>query len=343
MTERKEFTPTIRGVDGAGKVTIVLATLNTAVDHDGDVTKSGFFGRQVASIVPAHDWAHVPLGKARIFETPGEAVAELAFNLKVPAAVDWYEAIRYDFENPPALQEYSYGFDVLPGGSAKGTFAGRSVRFLQPLDDGSPGVTVFEVSPVMKGAGSRTRTLAVKRDARPLDGRHDARRRMLERMSMEPDDMGPTTRDVLISTHMKLIHMNLTRDIEAATRPVLEKAFRSVAIGYSEDQPWVVLSEARSAAKAAVETYAPLLGIDPPVVRWFSEEQDEEFADFRSLEPLQGLCRPKAAPGEIWLHSELSAADAWSIAAHEIRHLAGGSELEARVYEEKARFDWSSR
>lgn len=334
MSERKEFTPTIRGVDGAGKVTIVLATLNTAVDHDGDVTKSGFFGRQVASIVPAHDWSHVPLGKATISETPGEAVAELAFNLKVPAAVDWYEAIRYDFEHPPALQEYSYGFDVLPGGSSKGTFAGRPVRFLQPLADGSPGVAVFEVSPVVKGAGTRTRTLAVKQDSRD---------RMLERMSAEPDDLDWSAREALMRAHMRLIHMDLTRDIEAATRPVLEKAFRSVAIGYSGDLPWSVLSEARNAAKAAVETYAPLLGIEPPAVRWFSEEPDEEFVEFRSLQPLHGLCRPKAAPGEIWLHSELSAADAWSIAAHEMRHLAGGGEDDARVYEEKARFDWSSR
>ena len=52
-----------------------------------------------------------------------------------------------------ALQEWSYGYAVLDGPS--GLFEGKRVRELRKLD-------VFEVSPVLKGAGVGTSTLAIK-------------------------------------------------------------------------------------------------------------------------------------------------------------------------------------
>jgi hypothetical protein len=51
------------------------------------------------------------------------------------------------------LAEYSYGYNVLDGGPAM--HDGKSVRELRRLD-------VFEVSPVLKGAGLGTHTLAIK-------------------------------------------------------------------------------------------------------------------------------------------------------------------------------------
>jgi hypothetical protein len=51
------------------------------------------------------------------------------------------------------LQEWSYGYQVLEGGP--GAFDGKAVRELRKLD-------VFEVSPVLKGAGVGTGTLAIK-------------------------------------------------------------------------------------------------------------------------------------------------------------------------------------
>jgi hypothetical protein len=51
------------------------------------------------------------------------------------------------------LQEWSYGYNVLDGGP--GIFDGKRVRELRKLD-------VFEVSPVLKGAGVGTGTLAIK-------------------------------------------------------------------------------------------------------------------------------------------------------------------------------------
>ncbi|MGH3774704.1 MAG: hypothetical protein ACRDRR_03045 [Pseudonocardiaceae bacterium] len=43
--DTKQFTPVVRHVDGEGSVEFVVATLNE-IDHDQDVTLSGFFGRQ---------------------------------------------------------------------------------------------------------------------------------------------------------------------------------------------------------------------------------------------------------------------------------------------------------
>jgi hypothetical protein len=50
-------------------------------------------------------------------------------------------------------QAWSYGFDIAD--SDVGEFDGRRVRYLKRLK-------VFEVSPVLRGAGVNTRTLAVK-------------------------------------------------------------------------------------------------------------------------------------------------------------------------------------
>ncbi len=157
----KSFRPAFKNVGDQGTATFVVATLNE-VDKDGDVTLPGFFGKQHVTMVPVHDWNHVPIGKGLLYEDGDEVLCDVKFNLKIPAAKDWYEAVKFDFENPPSLAQYSYGFDVLEGGQKSGYHNGRNVRFLQPKDNGTPGVKVHEVSPVLVGAGSNTRTLAVK-------------------------------------------------------------------------------------------------------------------------------------------------------------------------------------
>lgn len=160
--QTKRFQPTIKALDEQGAVSFVVATLND-IDKDGDVTLPGYFGEQHTVMVPVHDWNHVPIGKGRIYEQGDEAIAEVKLNLAIPAAKDWHEALKFDFENQPALQEYSYGFTVLEGGSEFGEYKGRRVRFLKARPDGTPGVKVHEVSPVLVGAGNGTRTLGVKR------------------------------------------------------------------------------------------------------------------------------------------------------------------------------------
>lgn len=158
--ETKSFIGSVKQatVDGSGRM--VVATLN-AIDLDGDVTLPGFFGRQTAMMVPTHDWSHVPIGKGVVYETGNEALVDFQLNMGIEAARDWHAAIKFDLENPPALQQYSYAFILKTGGARKGTFDSRPVRFLQPLSDGSPGALVFEFSPVLRGAGIRTRTLDI--------------------------------------------------------------------------------------------------------------------------------------------------------------------------------------
>lgn len=157
----KSFQAGVKEVADEGTVLFVLATLNE-IDKDGDVTLPGYFGQQPTVMVPVHDWNHVPIGKGRIFEDGDEAIAEMKLNLDIAAARDWHAALKFDMANPPALQQYSYGYTVLDGGSERGQHKGRSVRFLKARPDGTPGAIVHEVSPVLLGAGNNTRTLGVK-------------------------------------------------------------------------------------------------------------------------------------------------------------------------------------
>ena len=148
---------------GKGMVEAVFATLNV-VDKDGDVTLPGFFGKQEVIMLPSHDWDSVPLGKGTIEEVGDKAVATIKMNLAIPTAKDWYEALKFDVDpaNGTPLTEWSYGFRVLPGARTSDERAGQQVSILGPLDDGSPGVKVDEVSPVVVGAGEDTVTLSVK-------------------------------------------------------------------------------------------------------------------------------------------------------------------------------------
>ena len=154
--------PMLDGTGGPGVATVraIVARLGVR-DADGDLTVPGFFGRQDVRMVPVHDWSHVLLGKGVLFEDGDQAVAELKMNLAVPAARAWWEALAFDLPNPPPLQQWSYGFSLKAGGSFTGRAGGKAVRFLTPLADGSPGVEVHEVSPVLMGAGVDTATVAV--------------------------------------------------------------------------------------------------------------------------------------------------------------------------------------
>lgn len=139
-------------VDDAGTGVAVFATLNV-IDSDGDVTLPGAFGEQLASVLPAHDWSHVPLGKARIYEAGDEALAEFGLNLQIEAARDWHAALKFDLAQGTPLQEWSYGYQ--PVEYSHGQHDGQQVRFLKRIK-------VFEVSPVVRGAGQGTRTLTMK-------------------------------------------------------------------------------------------------------------------------------------------------------------------------------------
>lgn len=140
-----------------GEGIAVIAMLNV-VDLDGDVTLPGAFGEQTVPMVPAHDWREAPIGKANIKEVGDEVRAEFKLNLATSTGRDWYEAMRFDLDHPPAKQQYSYGFSIVE--AEDGPFQNRRVRFLKKL-------AVHEVSPVLLAAGIGTRTLAMKATAKP--------------------------------------------------------------------------------------------------------------------------------------------------------------------------------
>lgn len=323
--ERKAFTPQAvkasAGSGGEGTVSFIVATLDT-VDSDGDVTRSGFFGRQHVQMIPTHDWSHVPIGKGLLYEDGRHAKVDAQFNLAIPEARSWYEAIKFDSENPPALQQYSYGYTVKAGGSSYGDFQGRRVRFLQPLKDGSPGVDVHEVSPVLLGAGAGTRTLAVKAAGDHLDARARA-----ELMAIQARN----ERGVLKGIQERF--MTSLRAAEEATK---------ARCWYSQVWPPAGFDHT---AKAIMRICAAELGMpmdELPTLEWFADESpgelehatkygDRPWPHFWHDKPVAGLY--DGGEKTIWIAADLSLPEALATVAHEVRHWAGGGEDQAQAYE----------
>ncbi len=157
--EKKFITTSVKEINEKGEGAAVIATLNV-IDLDGDITLPGAFGEQMVPMVPAHDWQEAPIGKALIREIENEARAEFQLNLKTSLGGDWYEALKFDLDHPPAKQQYSYGFSIIE--AEDGMVENQRVRFLKKLK-------VHEISPVLLGAGIGTRTLALKNAAEPED------------------------------------------------------------------------------------------------------------------------------------------------------------------------------
>ncbi len=148
---------TIESVDEAGTGLAKIAQLS-AVDSDGDTYAPGAFawkegGGQWVQILPAHDRRAMPLGKAWLYEEGDWALARFHLNLATHAGKDWHETLKFDLAKGQPVQEWSYGFDVVDMDyQVRGD---DRVRVLKRLD-------VDEVSPVLRGAGVGTGTVAIK-------------------------------------------------------------------------------------------------------------------------------------------------------------------------------------
>ncbi|RVQ76124.1 HK97 family phage prohead protease [Sinorhizobium medicae] len=153
-TETKSLT--VETMDESGHGLARIATLS-AVDHDGDTYLPGAFawkqGGQWVPILPAHDRKAMPFGKARVYEEGDGAFAELHLNLDAAAGREWHSALKFDLAKGVAVQEWSYGFNVID--QARETRDGEPLRVLKRLD-------VHEISTVVRGAGVGTGTLAMK-------------------------------------------------------------------------------------------------------------------------------------------------------------------------------------
>ncbi len=135
-----------------GEVECVFATLGVK-DKDGDVTVPGAFkeGQVVAISQHGHTiWdGSAPVGKGQIFTEGHEAVFKGQFFMDMAAARDTFHAVKGMAEHG----QWSYGFQTTK--SQPGDFQGEKVKFLLEQD-------VFEVSPVLRGAGVGTRTTSAK-------------------------------------------------------------------------------------------------------------------------------------------------------------------------------------
>ena len=148
------------GTEGVG--TAIIATTNTGPDSDGDVYGPDVLGgKQSTLILPAHDGSNVPLGKSTVYQTETDIRADLVFNMDIEDGRKWASALKFDLENGEPKNEWSYGFRILE--SSEETRDGERVNILEKLD-------IFEVSPVVRGAGNNTRTVDIKTDQpKPVD------------------------------------------------------------------------------------------------------------------------------------------------------------------------------
>jgi len=146
---------TVTDMDDAGKGLAVLADMS-AVDHDGDGYEAGAFawkGDQWCPLLTAHDRWAMPFGKARVYEEGDKAYAELHLNLETQTGREWHSALKFDLARGQSVQEWSYGYEVIEAEDQIGD--GQWKRKLKK-------VNVYEVSTVVRGAGSGTRTIAMK-------------------------------------------------------------------------------------------------------------------------------------------------------------------------------------
>ena len=152
--EFKSFQVSLKEDDDTGQIMAQFAVFNEE-DSDGDVTLPGAFGKQDVLMSP---WGHaawmgggsnLPVGKGSISEKGDKAIFEGQIFLDTESGRDHHTVLK----QTQGQQEWSYGFQVLE--ASFGDHDGHEVRFLKKLK-------VMEVSPVMKGAGSDTRTLVVK-------------------------------------------------------------------------------------------------------------------------------------------------------------------------------------
>ena len=133
-----------------GEFRAVFSTFDV-IDRDGDVTQAKAFkdGQKIRISYWGHRWQDLPVGKGEIHSDDEKAWVDGQFFLDTQAGLETYKTVK----NLEDLQEWSYGFDIIE--SDDGEVDGQSVRILKELD-------VYEVSPVLLGAGIGTQTVAIK-------------------------------------------------------------------------------------------------------------------------------------------------------------------------------------
>lgn len=299
MIEHKTFDSVeIKAVGDDGTFESVIATLNTR-DKDDDIIVPGAFGNATISVVPAHDHSSVPLGKAKMEDRGNLAVAKGRFNLDIPAAKDWHSALKFDLENLPAVQEWSFAFR--PVDAEMDTIDGERVRILKKMD-------VMEISPVLRGAGVGTGTLSVKR-------RNPAYRpsaRLVSRLRWQcytkHGDFWPL-QDVAAFLELRggSVSVDDLQQALGALHTVKGK------VGYRVKPPGRLTEFARKAAHD--------LGIPEDLLAvHYIEPCSLDSADLKVDERIVGFCQPDDDGISIFIRDDLNAEDELVTLAHEAYH-----------------------
>ncbi len=140
-----------------GTFRAIFSTLNVE-DQQGDVTLPGAFGEQKVLISQYNhgSWergvAALPIGVGRIYEQGEEAIIEGEFDMDDPAAVSTYKKMKY-IHAKGRVQEFSYALPEIDY-----EFREQNAHRVRVLKK----IRVPEVSPVLMGAGIRTRLLDIK-------------------------------------------------------------------------------------------------------------------------------------------------------------------------------------
>jgi len=135
-----------------GEFEAVFSTLNV-VDKDGDITLPGAIEEGAKVKISAYNhgsWTgSLPVGRGEIHEVDDKLMVKGRFFTDTSAGMETYKTVK----NLSDLQEWSYGFDVVD--DSPGNYDGRPVRYLKKLK-------IYEVSPVIMGAGVDTRVVDIK-------------------------------------------------------------------------------------------------------------------------------------------------------------------------------------
>jgi len=164
---RKSFMGIELKGDKPGSFTARFITLNV-IDKDGDVTLPGAapVGKTVLISAYQHgSWdGALPVGKGVIREDGDAVYVEGEFYLNTDAGKQHYETIK----NAPEIQEWSYGFRITK--TAEGTPWNDNPNVWRVIEE----MDVFEVSPVLRGAGVNTACLAIKSEGTTLADHSEA-------------------------------------------------------------------------------------------------------------------------------------------------------------------------
>ena len=138
-----------------GSVQAVFSTFDV-VDSDNDIVlASAFTDGQPVPMTWAHQWT-LPVGKGAVRVLDKAAMFDGAFFLETEAGAEAYKTVKAMGN----LQEWSWGFRVIDA-----AFEQRDQQLIRVIK----AAEVFEVSPVLVGAGVGTYTAAIKGHAAYAD------------------------------------------------------------------------------------------------------------------------------------------------------------------------------